>query len=805
MLAVPRSATGGAWQPPAPEELQRSFPQYEIQCILGRGGMGAVYKAWQKNLERHVAIKILPAGIDDDGMNFAERFKQEARAMAKFKHPGIVAVYDAGETPEGLLYFVMEYVEGTDLAQLVATHGRLPPEQALAITAHICAALAYAHGHGVVHRDIKPSNVMVAPDGTVKVADFGLAKFSSGQSAMHTMNNVAIGTPDFMPPESLLDPTGVDHRADLYGVGGVLYQMLTGLAPHGRFDPPSRVVPGLDKRLDRVVDKAMQADREQRYATAIELQGDVTRIIPGGRGASTATAGTAADIIRHPLVRKVTIGLLAATAIGVAAVEIARAKNRRSETPSANNRQAETKPPGAAETPGKPDVPPPAPPVISPATATKDAPFENTLGMKFVPVPITGGPTDGKRVLFSIWETRVQDYEVFTKETGREWKKPAFSRDPTHPVMAMSWDDAKAFCSWLTEAERKTGRLGVTEGYRLPTDHEWSCAIGIGELEDPKQTPREKSCRIVDVYPWGSYWPPPPGSGNFSGEESPAHRNDPARKFLANYRDGYPDTAPVGSFAANRLGLFDLDGNVREWCEDLWDADESYRVVRGSAFNDAARLQLLSSRRVEGLARERFGSRGFRPVLEVAPSTLAAGTAAWRDAFAESPLKEVLAKAAHTPQGFLLPGGNHWKVPSRSMRSGALRVRATSPDGHFVCLCIFLDDGGVHRVRFRDEKKDCVLSHGAPGESETDIATKGGISVSDGRPHDVVLARLSGRLRVSVDGVLLHEVADPSPAPGRFALTLFSPSRISVEKAEYLDLDGINDSDARQRLGIARE
>ena len=175
-----------------------------------------------------------------------------------------------------------------------------------------------------------------------------------------------------------------------------------------------------------------------------------------------------------------------------------------------------------------------ASPAGNPAAATKEAarpstdprespppprPWVNSLGMKFVPVPITGGPTDGKRVLFSIWETRVQDYEVFASETKREWPNSASVRDATHPAVNVSWEDATAFCAWLTERERKVGRLGANEVYRLPSDHEWSCAVGVGAEEDATKTPSEKNARIGNVYPWGAVWPPPAGAGNFRGEE----------------------------------------------------------------------------------------------------------------------------------------------------------------------------------------------------------------------------------------------------------------------------------------------
>jgi len=150
--------------------------------------------------------------------------------------------------------------------------------------------------------------------------------------------------------------------------------------------------------------------------------------------------------------------------------------------------------------------------------ATQAEPFVNSLGMKFVPVPITGGPTDGQDVLFSIWDTRVQDYEVFAKATYHTLEKPDFEQGPTHPVVNVSWNDAQAFCAWLTERDRANGKLPANYRYRLPSDHEWSCAVGIGDREDAAKTPEEKNEKIDDAFPWGSQWPPPAGSGNYAGK-----------------------------------------------------------------------------------------------------------------------------------------------------------------------------------------------------------------------------------------------------------------------------------------------
>ncbi|MBK8091675.1 MAG: serine/threonine protein kinase [Verrucomicrobiaceae bacterium] len=265
------STPGKPWQPPAPEDLAPELPQYEILGLLGRGGMGAVYHARQKSLKREVAIKLLPPSIEDADMSYGERFKAEAQVMARLNHPGIIAVYDAGETPGGLLYFVMEYVQGTDVHQMIASSGKLPPQHAHAITAHVCDALAYAHANGLIHRDIKPANIMVDTQGRVKVADFGLAKMANDDHGF-TKSNMAVGTPDFVAPEALITGMPVDGRADLYAVGVMLYQMLTGQIPRGAWHPVSVVVPGTDRRFDDIIVKAMQYDREARHSSASELR-----------------------------------------------------------------------------------------------------------------------------------------------------------------------------------------------------------------------------------------------------------------------------------------------------------------------------------------------------------------------------------------------------------------------------------------------------------------------------------------------------------------------------------------------------
>ena len=266
------------WQPPTLEEMQAMLPQYQFVSLLGRGGMGAVYKAVQISLDRVVAIKVLPGDlIDDTDAQFAERFKNEARTMAKMNHPAIVNLWDFGETNTGLLFIVMEFIDGTDVSQMIASQGKLPEDYALSITAHVCDALQYAHDHGVIHRDIKPANILINMEGAVKVADFGLAKQSDAGLSGLTKTNMAMGTPDFVAPEALSPGTVVDGRADLYAVGVMLFQMLSGEIPRGMWTLPGEKV-GTDPRFDAIITKAMQTDRDERYQSAAEIRLDLHTI-----------------------------------------------------------------------------------------------------------------------------------------------------------------------------------------------------------------------------------------------------------------------------------------------------------------------------------------------------------------------------------------------------------------------------------------------------------------------------------------------------------------------------------------------
>jgi predicted Ser/Thr protein kinase len=299
--------------PPSVAELAKLFPQLENLSLIGQGGMGAVYKARQPALDRFVALKILPLQAAP-GVDFAERFNREARALAKLSHPNIVAVYDFGQAG-ALHYFIMEFVDGANLRQLIRS-GRLAPREALAVVPQICDALQFAHDEGVVHRDIKPENILVDRRGRVKITDFGLAKIlgiETGASRL-TREGQVMGTPHYMAPEQVERPQTVDHRADIYSLGVVFYEMLTGELPLGKFPAPSQKVQ-VDVRLDEVVLHALEKEPERRYQQASEVKTAVETIVttapPKG---GTPTVGVPASGGSEAALRQVkgpAIGLLA--------------------------------------------------------------------------------------------------------------------------------------------------------------------------------------------------------------------------------------------------------------------------------------------------------------------------------------------------------------------------------------------------------------------------------------------------------------------------------------------------------------
>ncbi len=261
--------------------------------------------------------------------------------------------------------------------------------------------------------------------------------------------------------------------------------------------------------------------------------------------------------------------------------------------------------------------------VYRPVIAT----FTNSLGQKFVPLPGTGAR-------MAIWETRLKDFRTFVEETrhdatagmstlgaedhdwlpdGHTWKDPGFPQTEDHPVVGVDWYDADAFCRWLTHKERKTGTIGPKMAYRLPTDLEWSAAIGSDQ--EAGRTPEERLSNGREVYPWGAFWPPPKDFGNYAGTESAAGKPSWWGTIPGGYEDKFARSAPVGSFAPNRLGIYDLSGNVWEWCEDAYTTSSIAKIIRGGCWGSDRPAYLLSTRRNNVFPKMRNDETGFRVVL----------------------------------------------------------------------------------------------------------------------------------------------------------------------------------------------
>jgi hypothetical protein len=277
---------------------------------------------------------------------------------------------------------------------------------------------------------------------------------------------------------------------------------------------------------------------------------------------------------------------------------------------------------------GNPPAPPaPPPPVASNAPSATSAPpvtpvlaqpvrRTNSLGMIFNAIP-------GPNPMFCIWETRVNDYAIFANAVAgldESWRKVELSGvpisfGPDHPVTMVNWKDAKAFCQWLTEKERLQGFLRPGEVYRLPTDLEWSAAAGL--TNEAGRTPQERSLKGPRVFPWGLAWPPPKGAGNFADRAAKA--SFPHWIVLEGYDDGYATTAPVGRFQPNQYGLYDLSGNVSEWCEDSHLGGGSMHVRRGGSWESNHPDLLLCSHRESEDADDRHFTCGFRVVLAAGP------------------------------------------------------------------------------------------------------------------------------------------------------------------------------------------
>ncbi|NKB86865.1 MAG: protein kinase [Acidobacteria bacterium] len=304
-------------------DLAARLPELEGFTCIGRGGMGAVFRARHTRLNRDVAVKVLDPSLRAS-TSFAARFEREAQAMAQLAHPNIVSVHDFGHRDD-LHYLVMEFVDGVTLRQTIDSGGMRPAE-ALAVIPRICEALQYAHDRGVVHRDIKPENILISRSGKVKIVDFGLAKLVAGDVNVRlTGSRQVMGTPSYMAPEQIEHPDTVDSRADIFALGVVFYELLTGELPIGRFPPPSRHA-SVDGRLDEVVLRALEKEPELRYQHASEMQADV-ECVSDAEPDTTRPAPAPASPATESVARSDFEYRSRATALGIPLVHIASSRD----------------------------------------------------------------------------------------------------------------------------------------------------------------------------------------------------------------------------------------------------------------------------------------------------------------------------------------------------------------------------------------------------------------------------------------------------------------------------------------------
>jgi serine/threonine-protein kinase len=251
---------------------------YEVIEKLGEGGMGAVYKGRQVSLDRPVAIKVLSEKLADHN-EVLERFKRESLIIARLNHPNIIHVIDRGFTPSGRLYFVMEYIEGTDLARVIR-EGNFGPNQKLDVIIQVCKALSYAHKNQVIHRDIKPPNVLVDTEGNPLVVDFGIAKFF-GSGGYQTQTDMVMGTMAYMSPEQHINTSGVTAASDLYSLGAVMYELFTGVKPLEPFKRPSEIDPTIVQPLEEVILRCLEPDPKDRFTSADEIKERLLKLLQG--------------------------------------------------------------------------------------------------------------------------------------------------------------------------------------------------------------------------------------------------------------------------------------------------------------------------------------------------------------------------------------------------------------------------------------------------------------------------------------------------------------------------------------------
>lgn len=613
---------------PSLVQSQKVAGRYVLVDVIGRGGFGIVWRAYDEKLSRTIALKLLPEAVAHDSAAL-ESLKEETRHCLNLTHPNIVRIYDFIDDDRAAA-ISMELIEGANLSELRRhrPNGHFETSDLRAWLIQLTDALSYAHqACRVVHRDLKPSNLLVAPSGEIKLADFGIAHSLSDSIHRITGAQPISGTPAYMSPQQL-DGRPAQVSDDIYSLGATLYDLLAGSPPFHTGDLRTQIrnrqpVSISERRLESglaglplpsewetTIAACLDKDPEARPPTATDVRdrllqesGAAPSMRSRHRRDSPPGVSFSKSLARWKLPTGIGFAALCLVGAGIAGFRHRNSRHGLGVTPT------------------------PIPP-----GPVRESPWTNSLGQKFIPV-------QGTSVWFSLYETRQREFAEFVASTSHEatlavvsmrekgwtlagdsWQ--TLAPTPDHPAAGLSWQDADAFCQWLTTKERGEGKLGSSEVYRLPTDAEWNVAEGQGP------------------YLWGSAYPPSTAVENLCGEEPKDEHWMKGYREFKGYSDGFPRAAPVGSFKPNSHGLYDLGGNLLEYCQDWYSRDlnspaflanypqlaedgggRKYRVLRGASWADfGSGGNFLTRVRGRTQPHHRFENRGFRCVLAAAKS-----------------------------------------------------------------------------------------------------------------------------------------------------------------------------------------
>ena len=633
----------------------------------------ATFRATDLTNGESVAVRPLPTSSMPNVTAAMAPWRAAAAAC-----PSVLRPSGAGITADGTGYVALEWVTGTaTLLDLMRQRGALTVGEVLALLEPMAAADMELQRQGLSGAHLEPSRILLPPpavDGEpgyfprlapAEIFTEAGASSRKGDETMLSPTSTAVpslasgGDPRAFgrlacellggPARNWLEPDAAKYTplSSLNEAGNVmLRRCLTSSAAAGGDGYPNGVefVAALRRSVEGVVGfshpmpgthaplrpgtnaplkPGTNAPGRSTTLTAKPLSGSTVTAAAG-----SATSGPKATPAGQGGGFGVMLGLLALLVVAVSiGVGIWKLRGKPSESVITTTREN----PAAAAAPATaPSAPGPAQPrnaTVAPLVAGKA--WTNSLGMNFVPLA-----AEAKTLHVGVWPVRLADFSAFIEATkydasggmysvgtdgkrrqlGRTWKDPGFAQDPMHPVVGVNIADAEAFCAWLTKVERESGALPASRRYRLPTDEEWSRLAGLRN-ESATATPEQRGEKSTDLFPWGTTWPPPARAGNYAGVEAGL----PPTETIAGYNDGFPRTSPAGTFPVNAIGLYDMSGNVWQWCSDRFKADSNWRVVRGGSWLTAARAQLRLGARQGYNPEFRHDDIGFRCVI--APET----------------------------------------------------------------------------------------------------------------------------------------------------------------------------------------